>query len=341
MIDAKLIETGNGGDVVLSGNDLAVVYGFVNMPYLALFGGNVAENTPEKREDAQQLNDWWGNALLMPNDVATQFNSNTERTLMNVALNSAGRILIEQAVNTDLDFMRAFCEVTATVDITGNDRVQINIKLLEPDNLQAREFVFIWDGTLTDLTEAPTPYISTPSIQYPINIASPVISGLLTIGSLLSCTTGTWLNSPTSYSYQWRRDGVNIGGATSNTYTLVTADAGCDITCKVTAVNSYGSAFDVSNILSIACPVVSYDIFIKGYFGSGETDMDTLTIDSDSAGTYTSITDDGSSGSITISKNGGAYGAFSSPLVLAAADTLDVKRTVSTSDGYFKLTGTY
>lgn len=251
MTDAKIIETGNGGDVVLSGNDLAVVYGFVNMPYLALFGGNVESNTPVKRLDGEISTDWWGNAL-MPNESAIQFNSNTERTLMNVALNSSGRILIEQAVNKDLDFMRAFCEVTATVDITGNDRVQINIKLLEPNNLQAREFIYVWDGTLTDLTSAPVPYVSTPSILYPINIVSPVISGLLTIGSLLSCKQGTWLNSPTSYSYQWRRDGVNIGGATSSTYTLVTADAGCDITCKVTAVNSYGSAFDVSNILSIA-----------------------------------------------------------------------------------------
>lgn len=69
--------------------------------------------------------------------------------------------------------------------------------------------------------------------------------------------------------------------------------------------------------------------------------MPQLTIDSDSAGTYTSITDDGASGSITISLNGGAYAAFSNPLVLVATDTLDVKRTVFTASGFYKLTGTY
>jgi len=83
------------------------------------------------------------------------------------------------------------------------------------------------------------------------------------------------------------------------------------------------------------------DIFIKGLFAANNDTMETLTIDADSAGTYTSISDDGSSGSITLSKNGGAFAAFSSPLSLVATDTLDVKRTVDTAAGFFKLTGTY
>lgn len=80
---------------------------------------------------------------------------------------------------------------------------------------------------------------------------------------------------------------------------------------------------------------------IKGYWGASVTDLIQLTIDADNAGTYTSISDDGSSGSITLSKNGGSFGAFSSPLTLVATDTLDVKRTTSTGAGYFKIVGTY
>jgi len=83
------------------------------------------------------------------------------------------------------------------------------------------------------------------------------------------------------------------------------------------------------------------DIFIKGIFKASSDTMETLTIDADSAGTYTSITDDGSSGSITLSKNGGAFAAFSSPLALVATDTLVAKRTVDSAVGFFKLTGTY
>jgi hypothetical protein len=88
-------------------------------------------------------------------------------------------------------------------------------------------------------------------------------------------------------------------------------------------------------------PSASQTTQIKGYWGAGVTDMIQLTIDSDNAGTYTSISDNGSSGTITIRKNGGAFGAFSNPLVLAVADTLDVKRTTSTSIGFFKIVGTY
>jgi hypothetical protein len=94
----------------------------------------------------------------------------------------------------------------------------------------------------------------------------------------------------------------------------------------------------VGNTLTITLPL---EVFIKGLFKSGSDTMETLTIDAESAGTFTSITDDGGSGSITLSKNGGAFAAFSSPLVLANTDTLVVKRTTTTTAGFFKLTGTY
>jgi hypothetical protein len=97
----------------------------------------------------------------------------------------------------------------------------------------------------------------------------------------------------------------------------------------------------VGDVLTIEVPSWSRDIFIKGLFKASSDTMETLTIDADSAGTYTSIADDGSSGTITLSKNGGAFAAFSSPLALVATDTLDVKRTVDTSAGFFKITGTY
>ena len=70
-------------------------------------------------------------------------------------------------------------------------------------------------------------------VVVPVNTVAPVVSGTATISSLLSVTNGTWTNSPTGYTYQWQRYNgtvagwVNIGGATANTYTLVTADAAC------------------------------------------------------------------------------------------------------------------
>lgn len=75
----------------------------------------------------------------------------------------------------------------------------------------------------------------------PVNSVAPVVSGTAAVASTLSCTTGTWSNSPSSYAYQWLRDGSNIGSATSSTYLLDEDDLDADISCRVTASNASGA----------------------------------------------------------------------------------------------------
>lgn len=81
------------------------------------------------------------------------------------------------------------------------------------------------------------------------------------------------------------------------------------------------------------------EMIIEGIFKAGDAIMRILTIDPLLAGIYTAFTNDGSSGTLTISKNGGSYAAFSSPYVLEVGDTIQVQRTTDTADGYFKLSG--
>lgn len=77
----------------------------------------------------------------------------------------------------------------------------------------------------------------------PINTVAPTISGSTPVGSTLTTTNGTWIGSVTiTYTYQWLRAGVSIGGATSSTYVTVGADVGKSITCRVTGTNAFGSA---------------------------------------------------------------------------------------------------
>lgn len=83
----------------------------------------------------------------------------------------------------------------------------------------------------------------------PTNQVAPVISGTPLIGETLTTTNGTWTGSPDSYTYQWKRDGVNIGSATNSTYVLVSADVGTDIICTVTATNDFGSGNANSNAI--------------------------------------------------------------------------------------------
>ncbi|MGC4175055.1 hypothetical protein [Demequina sp.] len=67
---------------------------------------------------------------------------------------------------------------------------------------------------------------------------SVAISGTVKVGSTVTASKGTWSPTPSSYSYQWYRDGVAISGATKSTYTVSTASAGKKLTVKVTAKRS-------------------------------------------------------------------------------------------------------
>lgn len=87
MIDILLRETGNGGDILLRGNDFATVSGYENAVYLAMFGGSR----------------WWANYMV---DAPQKFLSKTEEALRTNALTSAGRIAIEDAAYEDLAFLK-------------------------------------------------------------------------------------------------------------------------------------------------------------------------------------------------------------------------------------------
>ena len=142
-----MVETGNGGDLELIGRDLSMVEGFENMPYLGLFGGNVEASTNGPKKPNEQAFDWWGNSLLMANNQSIQFNSLLEKALNEIALTSDGRIKLEQIILRDLQFMKVFSEIEISTSIIATDNYKIAIKIIQPDNLEDKQFVYIWDAT--------------------------------------------------------------------------------------------------------------------------------------------------------------------------------------------------
>ena len=71
----------------------------------------------------------------------------------------------------------------------------------------------------------------------PANTVLPAITGTPTEGETLTCSTGTWTNTPDAYSYQWLRAGVAIEGETASTLLLSGDDVGSAMSCTVTATN--------------------------------------------------------------------------------------------------------
>lgn len=136
-MDLLLIETGNGGDVQLNGNDYAKALGIENQVYLAWFGGNVEQSTKPGVVLAQSF-DYWANGLLMGSNPSIQYNSEFERALRNVSLTSSGRVELEAAAKKDLEFLKDMgITYTIQVAITDTDRVEILLKLYT-DTLQEK-----------------------------------------------------------------------------------------------------------------------------------------------------------------------------------------------------------
>ena len=96
------------------------------------------------------------------------------------------------------------------------------------------------------------------NVSIPVNTVAPAISGTAQVGQTLTTTNGTWDNAPSSYTYQWTRNGSNISGATSSTYNTVAADMGTLIRCEVTAINAGGPSLPaVSNTIA---PVLDSEV---------------------------------------------------------------------------------
>ena len=86
---------------------------------------------------------------------------------------------------------------------------------------------------------------------------APVVTGVISSGSVLSASSGTWTGvGPLSIGYQWQRcDGsgqacTDISGATDSYYLLGRADLGNTVRVSVTATNASGSSTSVSSATS-------------------------------------------------------------------------------------------
>ena len=146
MKDIALYETGNGGDLFIENNDVSTVGTLTHQVYISLFGGNIEASTKGNEIETEKRFDWWANSLLFKEDTTRQFNSETERTLNTTALNSSGRIKIEQAVKNDLQFLSQIINLSVQVQIISDSRINIVVRFQELQNKENKVLQFLWDN---------------------------------------------------------------------------------------------------------------------------------------------------------------------------------------------------
>lgn len=186
-MDIQLTENGNGGAFTLNINDLSVVYGVENMPYLAMFGGS----------------DWWGNTLLFPNNPSRRFLSETQAVMLSTALNSSGRLAIENAIKRDLSFLLdMFPDATLIVEtkIVSDDRLSIFI------SFNGQEISLLWNPQSRILVDVGT---------------CPIITGLTCTEIETSSLTFEWNTYVGAMGYEYA---INTTGDTPTSWTFIASN---------------------------------------------------------------------------------------------------------------------
>lgn len=109
--DILLVSTRDGTDGVLQSEDLLLTSGLETAVYIAVCGGN----------------DYWANGLLLSEE---KYNGRTMSVCSSVALNSSGRLKIEQAIKDDLHLLAANegLDLRVVVQVSG-DRADMTIWL--------------------------------------------------------------------------------------------------------------------------------------------------------------------------------------------------------------------
>lgn len=145
----------------------------------------------------------------------------------------------------------------AQIDVT------ITAPQLEITTLSDNTFLVTAEAGLLDVTVSlPATFAGTSQFDTadlsggPVALVAPVISGTPEIGALLTAKQGLWVYDPAAglpvQSWQWRRAGVDIPGATLASYTLTAADQDQSIDLRETQTDGFGQRSNLSAAVSFA-----------------------------------------------------------------------------------------
>lgn len=149
--DILLYETGSGGDFAIVNNDLLMGESLYQQIMLALFGGNIQASTKQFYLETEERFDYWGNSLIWKDVKTKQFNSETERTIQTIALNSSGRLTLIQAVEQDLNYLKSVADIEVEVEIVGSSKTRIIVSFSEKTNQQDKLLQLVYDNAKNEV----------------------------------------------------------------------------------------------------------------------------------------------------------------------------------------------
>ena len=159
-----------------------------------------------------------------------------------------------------------------------------------------------------------------------MNLALPLILGVVQEGKTLSASTGSWSGSPTSFAYQWRScdaggsSCADIAGATGSTFVVRAADVGHTIRVAVTATNAGGSASASSVQSTVVIPAPPANTALPSISGAAQQGQTLTAANGSWSGAPTSFAYQWRSCDTAGAACVDAGGATSSTYVVQAAD---------------------
>lgn len=137
-------------------------------------------------------------------------------------------------------------EPQLSVAVNSDNTIVVNAETGEIDITvtQPPDFAGTYQADTADLTGGP------------VNLVPPAISGTVAEGQELTASGGLWIydtgaGTPTA-SWQWRRAGADIPGATATAYSVVAADAGQGLSAVETLTDAFGQRNAISSVVGSA-----------------------------------------------------------------------------------------
>ena len=149
--DISIYESGLGGEIALTVNDVDMTDSLYNQVYLAWFGGNIKESHVDAESGSGEENlSYWQNDLLL-DDESNKMISGTEIALSNVSFTSQGLYELLNIAKHDLEFLKDLGEVEVKIEVVTTNLIKLVVDI--KSNFDDKNYIykFIWDSTVKEL----------------------------------------------------------------------------------------------------------------------------------------------------------------------------------------------